>query len=563
MNTGPHDPAALHSPVAICGGGPSGLFLALDLAHHGIPSVLVEPRTQIDRLRPRAKTTNARTMTHLRRLGMAGLLRQAAALPTSYSQDVIFCSTLAGYEITRFHEAFQLSLGDYRWQPECGQQVPQPIVEEVLREQVAGNPLITTWYGYRAVSVDELQLPSGHGTNLHEVGCVDGAGNRRAVRADFVIGADGAGSVVRKSLGIKLEGGSAALSNVSAVFTSRQLGQKVALDPAVQYWALSDGVSGMIGRMDLQDTWWAIIQGVDAQDPGFDAATAIRTMAGAEIDLEILATDPWTARMLLASSYGRSGVFLVGDAAHLNPPWGGHGFNTCIGDAGNLAWKLAAVLQGWAGPGLLESYEAERRPVAARTIADAAANGKALAYDFASSLLDAPGPDGDAARTAARTALEVKASEFHSLGLVLGYHYADSPAIAPDGSEPPAAHPIGYLPSTTPGCLLPHAWLGGGRPLYDELGPGFTLLLDGGHFAGQQDGRALESLRAFAQAAGIPLQIRAIDTRQFPAEARWAAPVLLVRPDQHVGWQGHDLAGAIDALALCTGSRRATEVAAG
>ncbi|WP_347038367.1 MFS transporter [Glutamicibacter halophytocola] len=384
MNNTQQAPTSAHAPVAICGGGPSGLFLALDLAQRGIPSVLVEPRTVIDRPRPRAKTTNARTMTHLRRLGLADAPRQAAAPPTSYSQDVIFCSTLSGYEITRFHEAFQLSLGPYRWQPECGQQIPQPVVEEVLRAQAASNPLITCWYGYKAISVAELDEPTGYGFGPHRVSCEDAHGNLRTVRADFVVGADGASSVVRKSLGIRLEGGSAALSNVSAVFTSAQLGQKASLDPAVQYWALSEGVCGMIGRMDLDNTWWAIIQGVAADDPDFDAAAAIRTMAGKDIDLEILATDPWTARMLLASSYGRPGIYLVGDAAHLNPPWGGHGFNTCIGDASNLAWKLAAVVQGWAGPGLLASYEAERRQIAQRTISEAAENGKALAYDFAS-----------------------------------------------------------------------------------------------------------------------------------------------------------------------------------
>lgn len=553
MNNTQQAPTSAHAPVAICGGGPSGLFLALDLAQRGIPSVLVEPRTVIDRLRPRAKTTNARTMTHLRRLGLADALRQAAALPTSYSQDVIFCSTLSGYEITRFHEAFQLSLGPYRWQPECGQQIPQPVVEEVLRAQAASNPLITCWYGYKAISVAELDEPTGYGFGLHRVSCEDAHGNLRTVRADFVVGADGASSVVRKSLGIRLEGGSAALSNVSAVFTSAQLGQKASLDPAVQYWALSEGVCGMIGRMDLDNTWWAIIQGVAADDPDFDAAAAIRTMAGKDIDLEILATDPWTARMLLASSYGRPGIYLVGDAAHLNPPWGGHGFNTCIGDASNLAWKLAAVVQGWAGPGLLASYEAERRQIAQRTISEAAENGKALAYDFASPLLDAPGEEGEEARAAARIQLEVKASEFHSLGLVLGYHYAQSPIIAPDGSEPPAAHPIDYVPSTTPGCLLPHAWLPSGHALYDELGPGFTLLLSHTAAASWHQSPAMERILALAGRTRIPLAVRVIDTALLPAEARWSADAVLVRPDQHVGWQGNDLDEVVEALQRCAG----------
>ncbi|MFJ2620290.1 FAD-dependent monooxygenase [Glutamicibacter sp. NPDC087344] len=561
MSTTQQHPACpTHTPVVICGGGPSGLFLALDLAQRGIKSLLIEPREQIDHLRPRAKTTNARTMTHLRRLGLADTLRQAASLPMEYSQDVIFCSTLTGFEITRFHEAFQLSRGPYRWQPECGQQVPQPIVEKVLRAKVASNPLITTWIGHTVTGVAQLSTLSAYGHPRHQVSCEDAAGNQYSVSADFVIGADGSSSVVRKSLGIKLEGGSAALSNVSAVFTAPELAQRVELDPAVQYWVLSEGVSGMIGRMDLADTWWAIIQGVDAQDPDFDVTAAIHTMVGADVDLQILATDPWTARMLLASSYGRAGVYLVGDAAHLNPPWGGHGFNTCIGDASNLAWKLAAVLQGWAEVKLLESYEPERRQVAQRTIADAANNGKALAYDFASSMLNTAGPEGEQARAVAREQLEVKASEFHSLGLVLGYHYADSPIIVPDGTQPPAAHPINYTPSTTPGCLLPHAWLGPGHALYDELGTGFTLLLDRQTAHGQENLRTIAQIREFAETSGIPLTVRNIDTQQLPEDSRWSAQALLVRPDQHVGWQGNDLSSVIDALQLCTGSRSATLV---
>lgn len=552
--------ATLQTPVAICGGGPSGLFLALDLAHRGIESVLIEPRQEIDRLRPRAKTTNARTMTHLRRLGLADTVRRAAPLPVDYSQDVIFCSTLTGFEITRFHEAFQLSRGPYRWQPECGQQIPQPIVEDVLRNEVAKNPLITAWFGHKVINVSKTGVDTRFGHSRHQVRFEDTEGLLRTLEADFVVGADGGSSAVRKSLDIKLEGGSAALSNVSAVFTSNDLAQVLSLDAAVQYWALSEGVSGMIGRMDLQDTWWAIIQGVDAGDSDIDVTASIRAMVGSDIDVQVLATDPWTARMLLASSYGRGGVFLVGDAAHLNPPWGGHGFNTCIGDASNLAWKLAAVLQGWGGPNLLNSYEPERRQVAQRTIQDAENNGKALAYDFASPLLNAPGEEADHIRATVREKLAIKASEFHSLGLVLGYHYADSPIITPDGTEPPLAHPITYVPSTTPGCLLPHAWLDSGQSLYDELGQGFTLLLDKRSSAVQCSTETLREIQEFATTNRIPLTVRSMDSNRLPADVRWAAGALLIRPDQHVGWQGNDMTQVIGALQLGTGSRNITLV---
>lgn len=540
-----------HAPVVIAGGGPSGLFLALDLAAQGVPSIIIEPRTEIDPTRPRAKTTNARTMTHLRRLGLAEELRAAAPLPVGYAQDVIFCSSLSGYEVARFRNAFQLDTERYETQPECGQQVPQPVLEAVLRNAVGASDLVVLQTGLSVSRVDTDFDTGPAGRPLHRVHVINETGATRALLADYVIGADGGASAVRKSLGIRLEGGSAARSNLSVMFRSAELGKKIGLDPAVQYWVMAPDAAGMIGRMDLQDTWWAILQGVDLQSPDLDPKKAIQAMAGADLDLEIIAEDPWTARMLLAGRYSRGSVFLIGDAAHLNPPWGGHGFNTCIGDAANLAWKLAATLNGWGGPSLLESYEPERRPVAARTIRDATNNGNALAYDFADADLNAAGPAGDKARRRAAEALEVKRSEFHSLGLVLGYHYAGSEIVTPDGSATPAEDPIIYLPSAAPGCLLPHVWLGPGRSIYDELGPGFTLLIDSEALAGKNPDRYFTPVAAAAATAGIPLTVRVLNQGTETA-ARWSdcwdAPAVLVRPDQHVAWRGSDAEQALAAL---------------
>ena len=156
-------------PVLIAGGGPSGLFLALDLAQRGIRSLVIEPRTSIDQDRPRAKTTNARTMTHLRRIGLAEALRKAAPLPVEFAQDVIFCSSLTGREIRRFPQAFQLETGRYEPQPECGQQVPQPVLESLLRRSVEDSAHATLLTGLRVES---------HATSAmgQEVTVVDQAG---------------------------------------------------------------------------------------------------------------------------------------------------------------------------------------------------------------------------------------------------------------------------------------------------------------------------------------------------------------------------------------------------
>ena len=518
-------------PVLIAGGGPSGLFLALDLAARGVRSLVIEPRHGVDPHRPRAKTTNARTMTHLRRLGLADELRAAAPLPVDYAQDVIFCSSLTGHEVTRFPAAFQLETGRYEHQPECGQQVPQPVVEQVLRAAVERSALASLHTGLSVRSL--APAPDGGSTVL--IAAADG--RTRTVHARFAAAADGGASVIRKGLGIALEGSSAARSNLSILFRSRALGETISLDRAVQYWVMNPGAAGMVGRMDLDQTWWAILQGVDPERPPADPAELIRTMTGADVDIEVLATDPWTARMLLAAEYGRGSVFLVGDAAHLNPPWGGHGFNTCIGDAANLAWKLAAVLQGWGSPELLTTYGPERRPVAGRTIRDAAANGNALAYHFADARLDADDDGARLARESARRALEVKRSEFDSLGLVLGYAYSGSPLVAREDTPAPVEDPIRYVPSARPGCLLPHTWLADGTSVYDALGPGFTLLFDPARTTEER----FAPLRTAAAALGIPLALAGVTGPAGTSLDRlWEAPAVLVRPDQHVAWRGAD-----------------------
>src|SRR6202044_2873576 len=169
---------------------------------------------------------------------------------------------------------------------------------------------------------------------------------------------------------------------------------------------------------------------------GFAASRLIRGALGRELPVEIVSTDPWTARMELVDRCRSGRVFLIGDAAHLNPPFGGHGLNTGIGDAVDLGWKLAAALAGWGGPRLLDSYEAERRPLHRRVIDEATANMATLAPELLDDGLDRTGPAGDRARSAAADRIEeTKRAEYFSADLVLGHCYRDSPVLQP---SPPA-----------------------------------------------------------------------------------------------------------------------------
>ncbi|HVB05739.1 MAG TPA: FAD-dependent monooxygenase [Acidimicrobiales bacterium] len=507
--------------VLVVGGGPVGLALAFELGRRGVECLVVEPRRAVSWERPRAKTTSARTMEHLRRWGIAEAVRAAAPLALDYSDQVVFCTALQGREITRFSGCFALTTGEEELYAEAGQQIPQPRFEETLRRELAEVASATLLLGWRLVGLSEAE--DGVGAEIEEVE----GGARRVLRARFAVGCDGARSLVREATGAHYVGTTDLRPNLNLVFRAAGLHEGHALGRAIHYWVLNPRVAGVLGPLDGGDLWWVIATGEGVLDD--DPRELINELVGSEVDAEIVSTDPWAARLALASSYGSRRAFLAGDAAHLNPPWGGHGFNTGVGDAVNLGWKLAAVLQGWGGAELLASYEAERRPVAAETIALAEANMRVLAVDLADPRLELEGHVGDAARTAAARQIEAaKAIEFHSLGLVLGYSYAGSPIVATEGSRRRAPDPGHYRPSGEPGGRLPHRWLAPGCSLYDRLGSGFTLVLvDSAASAGPWSEAAARR--------GLPLAVLHVEG---DSAAELGAEALLVRPDQHIAWRG-------------------------
>lgn len=519
---------ALHrKQVLIVGAGPVGLALAIELGHRGIPCLLVERNDRVG-YAPRAKTTNVRTREHFRRWGIADALRAASPLGVDFPSNVVFCTRLAGHEITRFENAFYCAPGRNPLYAEHSQWVPQYTVEEVMRAHAQTLPGVEIRFRSELTSFEQ------DGGGVHAVVRDHERGQDFHVEADFLVGADGARSMVRERIGAKLEGTYGLSRNYNVVFRAPGLAQAHRHGQAIMYWQVNGEVPSLIGPMDRGDTWFFMPTGIREgwKLDSADAPALIRHATGIDLPYEVLSTDEWVASRFLGDKYRERRVFLAGDACHLHPPFGGYGMNMGVADGVDLGWKLAAVLQGWGGAQLLDSYECERRTVHDMVLDEAVANHAMLGNQLWKQGLDADGDAGAAMRREVGSRIQAaKIREFATLGVVKGYHYEDSPVIVPDGGRAPGADFINYVPSSRPGAIAPHAWMHDGSSLYDHFGPGFTLIAAKG-----APSQAVDQIRLQARNAGVPLKVLAPNE---PGVAElYPRRYTLIRPDQHVAWRG-------------------------
>ena len=523
--------------VLIAGAGPVGLAAAIELGQRGVCCLVVERNDRVG-YSPRAKTTNVRTREHLRRWGIAGKLRDASPIAPDYPSNVVFATRMNGPRLARFENALNGSRARNDLYSEEAQWVPQYVLEEVLRQHAASLPGVTIAFNTELASfTDDGQRVTAL---LRDVA----TGTERRIDSAYLIGADGARSTVRQAIGTRMLGDGAFSRNYNIIFRAPDLASRHEHGRAIMYWMVNEEVPSLLGPMDSDGLWFFMATKLanDVDPASVDPVELIRRGTGlADLDIEIVGTDPWVAHRLVADHYEKGRVFLAGDACHLHPPFGGFGMNMGIGDAVDLGWKMAATLQGWGGPDLLASYEAERRKVHERTIAEAVINYGAVGNQLVRAGLEDPGPLGEATRREVGEIIEAtKIREFKTLGIVLGMRYADSPIIVSDGSAPPDEHFMLYVPSAHPGCLAPHLWLADGSSLYDHFGQGFTLLATAG------DGTEAAPFVAAATRRGLPLTLVTPADARLPA--RYSARFALIRPDQHVAWRGDAMPADADAL---------------
>jgi 2-polyprenyl-6-methoxyphenol hydroxylase-like FAD-dependent oxidoreductase len=523
--------------VLIVGAGPVGMAAAIELGHRGISCLLIERNDRVG-YAPRAKTTNVRTREHFRRWGIADALKAASPLGVDYPSNVVFCTRLSGQELTRFENALYCAPGRNPFYSEHSQWIPQYTVEEVMRSHIQSLPNVEVRFNTElknisqdddGVQVTAADLPSGKEYVIH---------------ADYLIGADGARSLVREAIGAKLEGTYGLGRHYNIVFRAPGLAEAHKLGPAIMYWQVNGDAPSLIGPMDRGDKWFFMPTSVKE---GYkldlaDAPALIRKATGFDLPYEILSSDEWVASRFLSNSYRDRRVFLAGDACHLHPPFGGYGMNMGVADGVDLGWKLAAVLKGWGGNQLLDSYEQERRPVHALVLDEAVANHSILSHQLWTDGLDADNATGDALRKDVGARIQTsKMREFNTLGVMLGYHYEHSSVIVPDGSLEPGHDFVNYIPSSRPGHLAPHAWMHDGSSLYDHFGQYFTLLANK-----NAPSQAIDKAQQEAKEMGIPLKV--IQPHEAGIAELYPMLLTLIRPDQHIAWRGNAWPSATQGL---------------
>lgn len=565
--------ADFSTDVLIVGMGPAGGAMAALLSSYGVENMAINRYRWLANT-PRAHITNQRTMEVIRDLGLE--VEQEAylyATAQEYLGNNVFCTSIAGEEIGRMYSwgTHPKSKAEHLLSsPSLMNDLPQTYFEPILLKTACSRgtqPRMSTEY------VSHVQDADGVTTT-----CRDRlTGAEFTVRSKFLIGADGGNSKVAEHAGLPFEGKMGVAGSMNIVFKA-DLTKYVAHRPSVLYWVLQPGadVGGIgMGLVRMVRPWneWLINWGYDINQPAPQVDDAFATkvardlIGDPDIPIEITSTSTWTVNNMFATHMQKDRVFIMGDAAHRHPPSNGLGSNTSIQDAFNLAWKVAMVAKGQAGMGLLESYSAERAPVARQIVTRANKSIEEFGPIFkALGLLDSVDPvkmqenmdarcgttpEAEAQRNAIRDAIAYKVYEFDAHGVEMNQRYASKAVVTDGQAEPPFTEDadLHFQQTSWPGARLPHAWLfsdaGGKTSTLDLCGHGCFSLLSGPGGA-----EWAKAAAAVGKELGIEIKVHMIGPRRpwqdFTGD--WArineisdSGALLVRPDHHVAWRSFGL----------------------
>ncbi|MDF6044617.1 FAD-dependent monooxygenase [Streptomyces sp. JH14] len=552
--------------VLVVGSGPAGGSAALALATYGVRTLLVTKYGWLANT-PRAHITNQRTMEVLRDLGVESEALTFGS-PSHLMGDTVLCTALTGDEIGRIRSwgTGPATATEYGSKSPCEMiDLPQTYLEPILVNNAAARGAKVRFdTEFLSFTQDDDGVTALLRDRIR--------GDEFTVRARYLIGADGGRSAVAEQLGLPFDGRMAKAGSMNIVFKA-DLTQYCAHRPSVLYWVLQPGAdTGGIGmglvRMVRPWNEWLLVWGYDIEQPPpeVDEETArqiVRDLIGDPgLPVEITSTSLWTVNHAYAAEYSSGRVFCAGDAVHRHPPSNGLGSNTSVQDSYNLAWKLAMVIRGEAGPELLNSYTVERAPVGRQIVeranlsrdqfgpifevlgvgggSDEAAIAEGLAQ------LRAHTPEGAKKRRRLEEAVQLKNYEFNAHGVEMGQRYVSSAVLPDDGDVEvwEQDRELVHQPTTRPGAKLPHAWLvdaqGERVSTLDVVGKGALTVL-----TGLSGGAWDTAARACQETLGVPLRVvRVGDENSRDAYGEWSRVseigedgVLLVRPDGHVAWR--------------------------
>ncbi len=539
-------PRDLATQVAIVGGGPVGLTLAIDLAQRGVFVLVAERRRAGEPPSVKCNHVSSRTMEIFRRLGFAHEVR-AAGLPGDFPNDVTVRTRATGYELMRIHipcrrDRYTDASGPDGWwpTPEPAHRINQIFLEPVLFARAAATPGVTILNRAEVESVGQDAEGAWAATRDLETG------ETLTIRAQYLVGCDGGRSSVRRQIGATLQGDAVIQRVQSTYLRAPGLLGRIRGKPQWMSYLYAPERAGNLVAIDGRETW-LVHNYLLPHEPDFEAVdrdACLRLLLGVEegFAYEILGHEDWIGRRLVVDKLREGRIFLCGDAAHIWVPYAGYGMNAGIADAMNLSWMLAAHLQGWAPAAILDAHEAERLPITEQVSRFAMRHAEGAIKERTSvpPEIEDDTPAGEAARRAVgEAAYGLHVQQFACAGLNYGYFYDASPLVVPDGEPAPGYTMADYTPSTAPGCRTPHVFTAEGRSLYDLLGPWFTLIrLDPAADAGP--------LLDAAAARGLPLAL--LDLDRADASDAYRHKLTLSRPDQHVAWRGDRLPGDPGAL---------------